>query len=48
MAKDGRTTVYNKITSKEILDKVSHENKGLEIDFLDYLVSVDTAESTII
>lgn len=47
MAKSGRSTVYNKITSKETLDKINRENKGLEQDFLDYLISVDTSPATI-
>ena len=47
MAKEGRSTVYNNITSKEKLKKVNTENKQLEKDFLDYLASVDRAKGTI-
>lgn len=46
--KEGRTTVYNEITSKEKLDKVNEENKQLEEEFLEYLVSTDKAKTTII
>ncbi len=34
--KEGRTTVYNDITSKEKLEKVNPENISLENDFLEY------------
>lgn len=47
MPTEGRTTIYNEITSKEKLKKVNEENIDLENDFLDYLVSVDRANSTI-
>ena len=39
--KEGRTTVYNDITSDEKLKSVNNENIKLEEDFLDYLVSID-------
>jgi len=45
--REGRTTVYNYITSKEKLDQVNPINKELENDFIEYLVSVDRAKSTI-
>lgn len=48
MAKEGRSTVYNLITSEEKLKEINDENKQLEEDFLDYLVSTDRANSTII
>lgn len=47
MAKQGRTTVYNEISSDEKLRKVNDENLQLEEDFLEYLVSTDRATSTI-
>ena len=37
MARDGRTTVYNDITSKEKLKEVNEENLQLEEDFIEYL-----------
>lgn len=43
----GRTTVYNKISSPELLKQVLPENIELSNDFLDYLQSVDKAKSTI-
>ena len=33
----GRSTVYNNITSPELIDKILPENKMLEEDFLEYL-----------
>lgn len=45
--KDGRTTVYNNITSDEKLKQVNPENKQLEEDFLEYLSSVDRSKGTI-
>lgn len=48
MAKDGRTTVYNKnITSEEKMKQVNPDNLDLENDFIEYLESVDRAKSTI-
>lgn len=47
MAKKGRTTVYNEITSPEKMAQVNEDNIRLEEDFLDYLVSTDKATSTI-
>ena len=43
----GRSTVYNRITSKEKLKKVSIENKDLEEGFIDYLESVGRSEGTV-
>ena len=47
MAKKGRTTVYNNITSEEKLKQVNEDNIDLENDYLDYLRSVDRAKTTI-
>ena len=47
MSKEGRTTVYNEITSKEKMDKVNLDNIQLENDFIEYLESVDRAAGTI-
>ena len=45
--KEGRTTVYNDITSKEKLEKVNPDNITLENDFLEYLASIDRSKGTI-
>lgn len=45
---NGRTTVYNNITSPTKLEKVNAENKELENDYLDYLETTDKAKSTIV
>lgn len=45
--KNGRTTVYNSITSDEKLQQVNPENIQLEEDFLEYLASVDRSKGTI-
>ena len=47
MAKQGRTTVYNRITSEEKLKNVNPQNIELENDFIDYLQSIDRAKGTI-
>lgn len=47
MAKQGRSTVYNEITSPEKLEQVNEENKQLEEDFLEHLASTDRAKTTI-
>lgn len=47
MAKAGRSTVYNDLTSEEKLAKANEESLDLEEDFLEHLVSVDRAETTI-
>jgi len=47
MNKDGRKTVYNKITTEEKLKDINPENIELENDFIEYLESVDRAKSTI-
>lgn len=45
--KEGRTTVYNNITSPEKLKQVNPENLELEKDFLEYLTSIDKSKGTI-
>lgn len=45
--KEGRSTVYNNITSKDKMEQVHPENIQLENDFLEYLASIDRAKSTI-
>lgn len=45
--KEGRSTVYNDITSDEKLRKVNEENIELENDFLEYLASIDRSKGTI-
>lgn len=47
MAKVGRTTVYNDITSEEKLNQCNEDNKQLEEDFLEYLSSTDKSLGTI-
>lgn len=47
MAKTGRTTVYNQITSEEKMKDVNPENLELENDFIEYLESIDRAKGTI-
>lgn len=47
MAKAGRSTVYNNITSEEKLKEVNEENIELEEEFLEYLYTTDRAPSTI-
>jgi len=44
---EGRSTVYNNITSEEKMKQVNPENIELENDFLEYLQSIDRAASTI-
>ena len=48
MAKEGRSTVYNRISDPEKLDKVNPENIELEKDFIEYLISTDKAKTTLI
>lgn len=48
MAKEGRSTVYNRISDPEKLNKVNPENIELEKDFLEYLISTDKAKTTLI
>lgn len=43
----GRTTVYNLITSEEKLSQCNKDNIQLGEEFLDYLKSIDRAETTI-
>ena len=45
--KEGRTTVYNNITSDEKLQQVNPDNIQLENDFLEYLASIDRSKGTI-
>lgn len=44
---EGRSTVYNEITSEEKMSKVNPENLELEKDFLEYLKATDKAKNTI-
>ena len=44
---DGRSTVYNDITSPEKMEQVNPENLELEADYLEYLSSIGRAKSTI-
>lgn len=43
----GRTTVYNNITSPELIAQINTNNVYLKKEFLDYLKSIDRASSTI-
>ena len=45
---EGRSTVYNEITSEEKMKKVNPENSELEKDFLEYLEATDKAKNTIL
>lgn len=45
--REGRTTVYNDITSEEKLAHVNKDNLELENDFLNYLTSVNRSNGTI-
>ena len=47
MARKGRTTVYNNITTKEKIDQINKDNIYLMEDFLDYLQSIDRSPQTI-
>lgn len=47
MARNGRTTVYNSITSPDKLAMVNKENIDLMEDFLSYLISVDRSKTTV-
>lgn len=44
---DGRSTVYNNITTEEKMKRVNPENLELQKDFLDYLSSIDRSKGTI-
>lgn len=44
---EGRSTVYNKITSEEKIKQINPENVQLSKDFLDYLASIDRSPKTI-
>lgn len=43
----GRKTVYNNITSPELIEQILPENKQLGEDFLEYLQSIDRSPNTI-
>lgn len=45
--REGRTTVYNNITSPEKMRQVNPDNIQLEEDFLEYLASIDRSKGTI-
>lgn len=45
--REGRSTVYNNITSPEKMSRVNPDNIQLENDFLDYLSSIDRSKGTI-
>lgn len=47
MKKEGRSTVYNKITSEEKMKEINQENLELENDFIEYLESIDRSKGTI-
>lgn len=44
---EGRSTVYNKITSEEKIAQINIKNKELCSDFIEYLKSIDRSPSTI-
>lgn len=44
---EGRSTVYNEITSEEKMKQVNPDNLELEKDFLEYLEATDKAKNTI-
>lgn len=44
---EGRSTVYNEITSEEKMKQVNSDNLELEKDFLEYLEATDKAKNTI-
>lgn len=44
---EGRSTVYNKITSAEKIAQINIKNKELCSDFIEYLKSIDRSPSTI-
>lgn len=44
---EGRSTVYNEITSLEKMKQVNPDNLQLEADYLEYLSSIDRSKSTI-
>lgn len=47
MAKEGRSTVYNRITSPEKMKQINPVNLELEVDFLAYLAASDKSKGTI-
>ena len=44
---EGRSTVYNRITSPEKIAQINPKNKELSKDFLDYLSSIDRSPQTL-
>lgn len=44
----GRKTVFNKITTPELLSQVNKDNIDIENDYLDYLRSVQRSKSTLV
>lgn len=46
MARDGRSTVYNSITSEDKISLVNRENLELEDSFIEYLESTDHSSGT--
>ena len=44
---EGRSTVYNKLTTPEKIANINPENAQLSKDFLEYLASVDRSPQTI-
>lgn len=44
---EGRSTVYNKITTPERVKQINFKNKEIMNDFLDYLASIDRSPQTI-
>lgn len=45
---EGRSTVYNKITSPEKIAQINPKNSALSKDFIDYLSSIDRSPQTIL
>ena len=45
--REGRTTIYNKITTEEKMRDINPKNTELENDFIDYLKSIDRSKGTI-
>ena len=43
----GRSTVYNNITTEELVAQILPENQTLSTDFLEYLRSIDRSPTTI-
>lgn len=45
--RQGRSTVYNHLTTPEEIAAINSENRQLKEDFLDYLISIDKSEKTV-